>query len=155
MAFCKKNYCSCDRQSSRLNLTHRYWRPFKWHLCDLSLNTGCTFSLSAFSKILKRVTWNDTVSATLYTLAVNSWFWCVTQYDSKAWHKTLWLRRHGSLKKRDLTKQDTSARDYTRASETRRKFPSTFLLLRCLGFAQRERTTGIKCCISATCTAFL
>ncbi len=48
--------------------------------------------------------------------------------DSQAKHETLWLGHHGSLKKWELTRRDTNARGYTRASETRRMFPSIFSL---------------------------
>ncbi len=62
---------------------------------------------------------------------------------SQARHETLWLAHHGPLKKRELTKRDTSAQGYTRASEVRRVFPSTFSLSRCLGFSQCECTADI------------
>ncbi len=72
------------------------------------------------------------------------WFWCVTRGDSQTRHKTLWLRHHRPLKKRESTRWDATSRGYTRASEARRVFPFTFSLLRCLGFSQRECTADIR-----------
>ncbi len=90
-----------------------------------------------------RVSRDEIASATLFTLAPSSWFWHMTRGDSQAMrHETLWVRYHGPLKKRELTRRDTSAQGYTRVSEVRWVFPSTFSLLRYLGFSRRECIAG-------------
>ncbi len=90
-------------------------------------------------------------SVTVYTLAVSShstWECGLKKKHIKNQRRqpgeTLWLGHHRLLKKWELTMRDTSARGYTRASEVRRVFPSTFLLSPCLGFSLRECTAGIR-----------
>ncbi len=96
-------------------------------------NAGCTLSPSAFGE-----------SVTLYTLAKSSQFWCATRGDSQARHDTHWLVHQGPLKKRDLNKARHERRGYTRGSEVRRVFPSTFSLLPCLGFPRWECTASVR-----------
>ncbi len=92
-------------------------------------------------------------SMTFYTLAMSSQStreWGLKKKiskirgDSQARHETLRLGRHRLLKKWKIMRRDTSAWSYTRASETRRVFPSTFLLLPCLEFSRWECTASIK-----------
>ncbi len=85
----------------------------------------------------------DWASATLYTLAESSQFWCATRYDSQVRHETLWIVHHRLLKEWDLNEVRHERRGYTRGSKARRVFPSTFSFLPCLGFSRRECTAGI------------
>ncbi len=78
---------------------------------------GCTLSPSGFSEILEWEFHKTGLWVRLTTLLPSSSFWCVTRGDSQARHKTLWLRHHGLLKKREPTRRGTSAWGYTRASE--------------------------------------
>ncbi len=55
-----------------------------------------------------------------------------------------------TAKKRELTRQDTSTRSYTRASEARQMFPSTFSLSHCIGLSQRECTASTTVIIYTT-----
>ncbi len=80
----------------------------------------------------------DCASATLYTLAVSSWF-----DDSQARHETIWLRHHRPLKKQELMRRQMSTRGYMSTSEARRVFPSTFSLSHYLAFSRIECTAGI------------
>ncbi len=116
------------------------WSTFSITIC----HAGCTLSPRAFGEILEWELLETRLRVWLYTLALSSWFWSVTWGDSQARHETLWLGHQGPLKKRELMRRDTSAQGYTRASEARRVFPSTFSLLRCLGLTRRECTAHVK-----------
>ncbi len=122
----KKKFCSWRERGNALPEPPSYPPP------PFS-NAGFTLSPSAFGEIFMREFHEMKLRVRLSTL-----------FDSQARHETLWLGHHGPLKKRELTRRDTSTRGYTRASEARRVFPSTFLLSRCLEFSHWECTAGIK-----------
>ncbi len=86
----------------------------------------------------------DCAGGTLYTLAVSSWFCCVTRGDSQARYETFWLGHCGLVKKRELMRRDTSARGYKRASKARWVFPSTFSPPCCLRFSRQKCTDSTK-----------
>ncbi len=118
--------------------------PEKFHFCGLQVLMPAVHSRRMH---LARVSGGsclrqDWESATLYTLAESSQFWRTTRGDSQARHEILWLVHHGPLKKRDLTRRDTSA-EATRENP-RPVFPSTFSLSPCLRVPLRECAAGIR-----------
>ncbi len=84
----------------------------------------------------------DWTSATLYTLAERSQYWCMPRGDSQARHDNALTRQ--PLKKRDLNKTRHERRGYTTGSKARPSVPYTLSLLLCFRFLWRECTASIR-----------
>ncbi len=120
-----------EKMTALMSPTHKQSKLERVSISN-SCDAGCIFSLNAFGEIFKR--------ELLETRLCNCELLKI-KCNSQLRHETLWLGHHTPLKKRGLTRRDTSARGYTRTSEA---FPSTFSLSPCLGLSQRECTASIR-----------
>ncbi len=125
-----------------------FWLSSSCLLCQLYIFAECIWRDSR-----TRVIWDEAVRVWLSTLlpwALNpprNADWKKNTMKSQRWQLAetrdplTWTPR--TTKKRELIRQNSSARGYTRASKARWVLPSTFSLSPCLRFSRRECTAGI------------